>query len=287
MRTCPCWFGPSITPIVRTRVIVPTTAFPSADQNPNTPFGRTKNLMRQSPVSKSTWRFIPHGLMQSKFMRPTGPFCHQQCELVNVPIFPGDLLPFAAVIGGAPIWEEARARPRLRRISMSGQRAFISADQFHPDPYTQSRTAERTLNAAIVHAEISRSYEEYLEIFDEFYAEDIEGSSETMEEPIRGKVGVRLLVLGFLVPLHVMAEVGGVSVSVRQTPIPGDVVDETHSSWTLELVGATGRVCTVNWRTFRKWNESRVVLEHHYDHQQSGEPLSDGDLRLNVLEPPK
>ena len=61
--------------------------------------------------------------------------------------------PLALVIGGAPIWEEARARPRLRRISMSDQRGFISADQFHPDPYTQSRTAEGTLNAAIVHAD--------------------------------------------------------------------------------------------------------------------------------------
>jgi hypothetical protein len=200
-------------------------------------------------------------------------------------MFSGSYLPFAVVIGGAPIWEEARARPRLRRISMSDQRGFISADQFHLDPYTQSRTAERTLNAAIVRADISRSYEEYLEIFDEFYADDIEGSSHTKEEPIRGKAGVRSLVFGFLVPLHAMAEVGGVSVSVRQTSIPGDVVDETHSAWTLELVGATGKVCTVSWRTFRKWNESRVVLEHHYDHQQSGASLSEGDLRSNLLEP--
>jgi hypothetical protein len=169
---------------------------------------------------------------------------------------------------------------------MSDQRGFISADQFHRDPYTQSRTAERTLNAAIVHADISRSYEEYLEIFDEFYADDVEGSSDTTEEPIRGKASVRSLVFGFLVPLHAMAEVGGVSMSVRQRSIPGDVVDETHSAWTLELVGATGKVCTVSWRTFRKWNDSRVVLEHHYDHQQSGEPLSYGDLRLNVPEPP-
>ena len=169
---------------------------------------------------------------------------------------------------------------------MSDQRGFISADQFHLDPYRQSRTAERTLNAAIVHAYIRRSYEEYLEIFDEFYGDDIEGSSDTTEEPIRGKADVRSLVLGFLVPLHAMAEVGGVSISVRQTPIPGDVVDETHSAWTLELVGATGKVCTVSWRTFRKWNDSRVVLEHHYDHQQSGEPLSEGDLRSNLLEPP-
>jgi len=169
---------------------------------------------------------------------------------------------------------------------MSDQHGFISTDLFHPDPYTRSRTEERTLNAAIVHADITRSYEEYLEIFDAFYADDVEGSSDTREEPIRGKEGVRSLVFGFLVPLHAIAEVGGVSISVRHRSIPGDVVNQTHSAWTLELVGATGRVCTVSWRTFRKWNESRVVLEHHYDHQQNGEPLGEGDLRLNVLEPP-
>jgi hypothetical protein len=214
-------------------------------------------------------------------MRPTGPFCHQQCELVNVPHIFRDLLPFAVLIAG-PIWEKARARLRLRRISMSDQRGFLSADQFHPDPYAQSRTAERTLNAAIVHADISRSYEEYLEIFDAFYADDIEGSGEAMEEPIRGKAGVRSLVFSFLVPLHAMAEVGGVSISIRETAIPGDVIDETHSAWSLELVGVSGKICTVSWRTFRRWNESRVVLEHHYDHQQSGEPLTHDDLRLNV-----
>jgi len=169
---------------------------------------------------------------------------------------------------------------------MSDQRGFISAGQFRPAPYTQSRTAERTLNAAIVHADISLSYEEYLEIFDEFYADGVEVSSETTEKPIRGKSGVRSLIFGFLAPLHAMAEVGGALISVRQTPIPGDVVDETHSAWTLELVGATGKVCTVNWRTFRKWKDSRVVLEHHYDRKQSGEPLSARDLRSSMLEPP-
>ena len=69
---------------------------------------------------------------------------------------------------------------------------------------------ERTLNAAIVQAEIARSYEEYLEIFDEFYTDDVEGSSETTEEPIRGKARVRSLLFSFLFPLHAMAEVGGV-----------------------------------------------------------------------------
>jgi len=66
MRTCHCSLGPRITPIVRTRVTVPTTAFPSADRNRNTPFGLTKNLTTQSPTLKNTWRFIPQGSMQSK-----------------------------------------------------------------------------------------------------------------------------------------------------------------------------------------------------------------------------
>jgi hypothetical protein len=167
---------------------------------------------------------------------------------------------------------------------MSDQLGFISADQLHPDPYTQARNAEHTLNAAIVHADISRSYEEYLEIFDEFYADGIEGSSETMEEPIRGKAEIRSLLFSFIAPLHAMAEVGGVSISIRETPIPGDAIDETHSAWTLEFVGASGKICTVNWRILRKWNESRVVLEHHYDYQQSGEPLTDGDLRFDAPE---
>jgi hypothetical protein len=140
---------------------------------------------------------------------------------------------------------------------MSDQRGFVSADQSDPDPYTQSRTAEHSLNAAIVHAEIARSYEEYLEVFDQFYDDDIVGSNETMEEPIRGKARLRSVLLSFLVPLHAMAEVGGVSISIRQTAIPGDATDETHSAWTLELVGVSGKICTVSWRTFRKWNESR------------------------------
>ena len=170
---------------------------------------------------------------------------------------------------------------------MSNQGSFVSPNQFHPDSYAQSRIAERTLNAAILHADISRSYEEFLELFDKFYADDIQGSNETVKDPVSGKERVRSLLLSFLVPLHVMAEVGGVSISIRETPIPGDAINETHSAWTLELVGASGKVCSVNWRTLRKWNKSCVVLEHHYDHHQSGEPLTDRDLSFDAPEPAK
>jgi hypothetical protein len=92
---------------------------------------------------------------------------------------------------------------------------------------------------------------------------------------------VRSLLFNFLVPLHVMAEIGGLSISIRQTTIPADIAGETHSAWKLDLVGVSGRTCTVSWCTLRKWNGSRVVYEHHYDHQQSGGPLTSDDLSFN------
>src|ERR1700716_2672124 len=120
---------------------------------------------------------------------------------------------------------------------MTNKHSFVSADHGSRDRFAGPQTAERILNAAIVQAEISESFEEYLEIFDAFYADDVEVSSETGKEPIRGKARVRSLLYNFLVPLHVMAEAGGLSTSIRETPILGDAPNETHSAWTLDLVG--------------------------------------------------
>jgi hypothetical protein len=164
---------------------------------------------------------------------------------------------------------------------MINQYNFVSNDDFARDFYTSSQTAERLLNAAIVQAKISESFEEYLEIFDTFYADTIEVSSETEQEPVRGKAKVRSLLYNFLVPLHVLAEVGGLSTSIQVAPIPGDAANETHSAWTLDLVGVSGATFTLKWCTLRQWNGSRVTYERHYDHEQSGGPLGFEDLGLN------
>ena len=71
--------------------------------------------------------------------------------------------------------------------------SFLSADHGDRDQFARSQTRERILNAAIVQAEISESFDEHLEIFDAFYADDVEVSSETEKEPIRGKARVRSL----------------------------------------------------------------------------------------------
>src|SRR5262249_21917739 len=108
---------------------------------------------------------------------------------------------------------------------MSIQSSFFSEN--HDDNlFASSHAGERALNRAIVTAEISRSYEEYLEIFERFYADDIEVSSATSTEQIRGKARVSSLLFGFLVPLHIMAEIGGVLISIRQITMPGDAAGE-------------------------------------------------------------
>jgi hypothetical protein len=153
------------------------------------------------------------------------------------------------------------------------------------DSYSRSQAAEHMLNTAITQANIGESFEEYLEIFDKFYAENVQVSSETQNAPIRGKARVGSLLLNFLVPLHVMAEVWGLVMSIKKTTISGDAANEMHSAWTLNIVGVSGKTCTLNWRALRKWNGSRVVYEHHYDLQRTGEPLTFDDMGFNLVGP--
>jgi len=44
---------------------------------------------------------------------------------------------------------------------MTNELSFISTDKLEHDPYTRSQTRERTLNAAILQANISENFEEH------------------------------------------------------------------------------------------------------------------------------
>jgi len=140
---------------------------------------------------------------------------------------------------------------------------------------------ERVLNSAIIATDISRGWEEYLEILDAFYADHVEGTDGMESGEIFGRERIRTLLFKFLVPLHVMAEIGGLSIQIHESPIHGDTADETHSAWSADLVGVSGRTCKLAWCTLRRWADSRVVYERHYDHQQTGGPLTGDDLHLS------
>ncbi len=57
---------------------------------------------------------------------------------------------------------------------MTNQHSFVSADRFDRDVYTSCQIREHVRNAAIVQADISESFEEYLKMFDAFYADVID-----------------------------------------------------------------------------------------------------------------
>jgi len=161
---------------------------------------------------------------------------------------------------------------------MIDQHNLITADRFNGDVYNSSQASELALNGAILRAEIGRSYEEFLEVFDKFYADDIEVSSAESRETIRGKQMVLSFLVNFLAPLHVMVEVGGLSVSVQQTRLPQDTANETHSAWRLDIAGVSGKRCTLKWYAIRRWKGASVVYEYHYDHHHIGGPLTLNDL---------
>jgi hypothetical protein len=48
-------------------------------------------------------------------------------------------------------------------------------------------SGERALNTAIVNADITRGFEEYLVLVDQYYAEDVEVSADTSPDPVVGR----------------------------------------------------------------------------------------------------
>jgi hypothetical protein len=162
-------------------------------------------------------------------------------------------------------------------MSMITQQHLASINRADRDLYAR----EKVLNSAIIAADISSGWEAYLEIFDTFYADHVEVSDSTENGPVFGRERIRALLLRLLIPLHVTAEIGGLSIQIRESPILGDAADETHSAWSMDLIGVSGRTCQICWCTLRRWADSRVVYERHYDHEQTGGPLTFDDLRLS------
>jgi len=138
--------------------------------------------------------------------------------------------------------------------------------------------AELDLNNALVNADISNGYEEYLALFDRFYDDNVEVTSDSDPAPLVGRARVLPIVLNFLVPLHVMAEIGGLAVRLRYTPLLSDEREVQHAEWSLDLMGATGRSVMVSWSSARRWKDARVIYERHSDHKQFGEALTMIDL---------
>jgi hypothetical protein len=143
---------------------------------------------------------------------------------------------------------------------------------------------DHALNEALINANISSSYEEFFDLFDRFYEENVEVVSDASKTSIVGKKHLIPILFGFLMPLHVMAEIGAVAVKLHYVPLRTDQRHEFFAEWNLDLTGVQGRKVTVNWLSVRRWKGRRVIYERHTEHRQTGEPLTSIDLHLEKSE---
>src|SRR5260370_17483285 len=118
-------------------------------------------------------------------------------------------------------------------MSMSTQQLLASVNYADHDLYAR----ERVLNSAIIAADISRGWEEYLEILDAFYADHVEVTDGTESGAVFGRERIRTLLFRFFHPLHVLAEISGLSIQMHESPIHGDTADETHSPTIVAISG--------------------------------------------------
>jgi len=153
---------------------------------------------------------------------------------------------------------------------MSTQQYLASGNYADHNLYAR----ERALNSAIVGADISRGWEEYLEIPDAFYADHVKVTDETTSGAVAGRERVRILLFKFPGPASCYGRDWRPFDTDSREPDHGDSADDTHSAWSVELTGVSGRTCKLNWCTLRRWADSRVLYERHYDHQQTGGPLT-------------
>ena len=139
--------------------------------------------------------------------------------------------------------------------------------------------AEQALNMAIVAGDIAASYEEYLDIFDAFYSDPVSFHFHDDDAEQSDKGSIRCELAGLLLPIHVLAEVGGVTVTLIQKSEGILAGRQRASAWTMQLLGLSGNTTTVSWRLARTWNEERRVDSERYsDWQQTGESLGPEDV---------
>lgn len=132
---------------------------------------------------------------------------------------------------------------------------------------------DAVLNTAITSGDIQEGWEHFLDIFDEFYAEDVQFISDGLTEPIAGKDRLRSELHNLLVPLHVVAEVSGLQVTAEYRQNPSGIPHEVESFWTVRFVTPSGAKSAVHWNCTRGWRDQKVIFERWYDKESVGDPL--------------
>jgi hypothetical protein len=161
---------------------------------------------------------------------------------------------------------------RLKQVS-NGERSRLVAGETQDPRAPQAELIsvhewELALNQAILAADICFGAEPYLAAFDKFYADEVEVRNND-SPPVKGKQANRQMLASFLLPIHVVVEVGAATLHsfvMKESWIEPD--GSGVSKWRADITGPvdSGRR-TLEWITTRRWERGQVVDEQHVESQ--------------------
>ncbi len=148
------------------------------------------------------------------------------------------------------------------------------------DDYEAPRVRDKVLNEAILSNNISFDFLPFIELCHRHYADEVDLSFGEGPRRTVGRDTLQGMLMDFLFPIHLSAEMGGVEGTVEAQHITSDTPDQQHSSWSVELLAKNGTRHVVSWKTMRIWVAGKVVAEHLYDQSHEGPSIRYSDLEL-------
>jgi hypothetical protein len=148
------------------------------------------------------------------------------------------------------------------------------------DDYEAPGIQDKALNEAILSNDISFDFLPFIDLCHRHYADEVDLSFSEGPRRTVAKDSLQGMLMDFLLPIHLIAEMGGVEVIVEAQHIANDTPDQQHTCWSIELLAKTGTRLVMSWKTMRIWVAGKVVAEHFYDQSSEGSAIQYSDLEL-------
>jgi len=148
------------------------------------------------------------------------------------------------------------------------------------DNYEVPRIQDKALNDAILSNDIGLDFLPFIELCHRHYADEVDLTFEGGPRRTVARDMLQGMLMNFLLPIHLISEMGGVEVTIEAQRITSDTPDQQHSSWSVEFLSMNGTRHVMSWKTVRIWVADRVVAEHLYDQSHEGPAIQYSDLEL-------
>jgi hypothetical protein len=143
---------------------------------------------------------------------------------------------------------------------------------------------DQALNDAILSNDIRYDFLPFIELCHRHYADVVDLSFGEGPRRTVAKDALQGMLMNFLLPIHLISEMGGVEVMVEAQHTTNDTPDQQHSSWSVEFLSKNGARHVMSWKTKRIWVAGKVVAEHLYDQSHEGPAIQYSDLELKRLD---